>query len=69
MVGLIIQLIIALLILGIIWWAIEQLLPLIPLPAAIAQVVRVLLILLLALIILFYFLIPLLHQLGHLVPG
>lgn len=68
MIALVIQLIIALLVLGLIWWAIEALLPLIPLPPAIAQVVRVLLILLLALIILFYFLIPLLHQVSHLVP-
>lgn len=66
MIALVVQLIIALLILGIVWWAIEALLPLIPLPPPIGQVVRVLLILLLALIIIFYFLIPLLHQLPHL---
>jgi hypothetical protein len=53
MVAALINLVVVLLIVGVIWWAIEQLLPLIPLPAPIAQVVRVLLIVILALVIIF----------------
>ena len=52
MIQAIIGLIITLIIVGVIWWAIESLLPLIPLPAQIRQVVHVLLILLLVAIVL-----------------
>ena len=64
MIALLIQVIIVLLIVGVVWWAIEALLPLVPLPGPFAQIVRVLLIVILALILIFYILVPLLHQLG-----
>lgn len=67
MIAILIQAIVILLIIGVIWWAVENLLPLIPLPGIIAQVVRVLLIVVLALALIFYVLVPLLHQIpGHL---
>jgi len=65
MVTLLIQAIIVLLIVGIVWWAIEQLLPLVPLPGPIAQIIRVLLLVVLALVIVLYILVPLLHQIPH----
>ena len=64
MVALLIQAIIVLLVIGIIWWAVEQLLPMIPLPALIHQIIRILIIVVLALVLIFYVLVPLLHQLG-----
>jgi hypothetical protein len=64
MIALLIQVIIVLLIVGVVWWAIEALLPLVPLPGPFAQIVRVLLIVILALILIFYILVPILHQLG-----
>jgi hypothetical protein len=64
MLGVLINLVIVLLIVGVVWWAITALLPLIPLPAPTAQIVNVLLIVIFALIIIFYILIPLLHTAG-----
>lgn len=52
MVGTIIGIIITLIVLGVIWWAVEQLLPLLPLPAPFAQIIRVLMIVLLVFIVL-----------------
>lgn len=66
MVGILIHLVVVLLIVGVIWWAIEQLLPLVPLPSPVGQVVRVLLIVILALVIIEYALLPLLGTAGHL---
>jgi hypothetical protein len=65
MIPLLIQVIIVLLIVGVVWWCIEALLPLVPLPSPFAQIIRVLLILILALVIIFYILVPLLHQIPH----
>ena len=65
MIAVLIQLIIVLLVCGVIWWAIEQLLPLVPLPSPIAQIIRVLLVVLLVLIVVFYAIVPLLHTLPH----
>jgi hypothetical protein len=42
-IGTLIGIIITLIILGVIWWAIEQLLPLIPLPEPFLRIIRVLL--------------------------
>jgi hypothetical protein len=53
MIGTLIGVIITLIILGVVWWAIEQLLPLIPLPAPFAQIIRVLLIVILVLIVIY----------------
>lgn len=48
----IIEIIVILIIAGVIYWAIEQLLPLIPLPQPFHQIIRVLLIVLVVLIVL-----------------
>ena len=52
MIGALISVIIALIVVGVIWWAIQQLLPLIPLPEPIARIVYVLLVVVLVLIVL-----------------
>ena len=62
--GIIIQIIIALLIAGFIFWAVRQVIGLIPLEPIFKQIIDVLLIILLVAIILFYVVIPLLHVLG-----
>lgn len=51
MIGTLIGIIITLIILGVIWWAINQLLPLIPLPEPFARIVHILLIVILVLIV------------------
>lgn len=51
-IGTLVGIIFVLIILGVIWWAINQLLPLIPLPAPFARIVHVLLIVILVLIVL-----------------
>jgi hypothetical protein len=48
----IIEIIIVLVLCGVVYWAIEQLLPLLPLPAPFMQIIRVLLVVLLVLIVL-----------------
>jgi hypothetical protein len=52
MIGAIIGVIVTLIILGVVYWAVTQLLPLIPLPEPFARIIHVLLILLLVLIVL-----------------
>ena len=52
MISAIIGVIVTLIIVGVIWWAIQQLLPLIPLPEPIARIVYVLLVVVLVLIVL-----------------
>lgn len=64
MIDVLIHLVVVLLICGVVWWAIETLLPLIPLPAPIHTVVRVLLIVIIAVIII-YALMPLLSIGAH----
>ena len=51
MIGTLIGVIVVLIICGVVYWAIEQLIPLIPLPAPFAQIIRVLMILILVLIV------------------
>ena len=41
MIGALIGIIITLIIVGVLWWAVEQLLPLIPLPDPFRQIIRV----------------------------
>jgi len=67
-IGTLIGIIFVIIILGVIWWAINQLLPLIPLPEPFARIVHVLLILILVLIVLWIILV-LLSAAGVHVPG
>jgi len=67
-IGTLVGIIIALIILGVLWWAIQQLLPLIPLPEPFARIVHVLLIVILVLIVLWIILV-LLSAAGVHVPG
>jgi hypothetical protein len=53
MIGTLIGIIVLLIVVGVIWWAIQQLLPLIPLPEPFRRIIHVLLILLLVLIVLY----------------
>jgi len=53
MIGTLIGIIILLIIVGVVWWAIQQLLPLIPLPEPFRQIIYVLMIVILVLIVLF----------------
>lgn len=53
MIGTLIGIIILLIVVGVIYWAIEQLLPLIPLPEPFRRIIHVLLILILVLIVLY----------------
>ena len=57
MIGTLIGIIILLIVVGVIWWAIQQLLPLIPLPEPFARIIHVLLILILVLVVLYVILI------------
>ena len=52
MIGTIISIIVTLIIVGVIYWAITQLLPLIPLPEPFARIIHVLLVVLLVVIVL-----------------
>ena len=52
MIGTIISIIVTLIIVGVIYWAITQLLPLIPLPEPFARIIHVLLVILLVVIVL-----------------
>jgi len=67
LIGTLIGIIIALLILGVIWWAIQQLLPMIPLPEPIRKIVYVLLVVIVALIAI-YIILALLQAVGVSVP-
>ena len=51
-IGVLISLIVTLIVLGVIWWAIQQLLPLIPLGEPFATIIRVLMMVILVLIVL-----------------
>jgi hypothetical protein len=53
MIGTLIGIIILLIVVGVVWWAIQQLLPLIPLPEPFRRIIHVLLILILVLIVLY----------------
>ncbi len=64
MLGALIQLLITLLIVGVIWWAVTQILGLIPLPEPIGRIVNILLIVILALIVI-YALAGLVGGIGH----
>lgn len=53
MLGALIQLLITLLIVGVIWWAVTQILALIPLPEPVGRIVNIILIVILALIVIY----------------
>lgn len=67
LIGTIIGIIITLIIVGVIWWAIQQLLPLIPLPEPFARIIYVLMMVILVLIVLWIILL-LLGSAGVSVP-
>jgi len=68
MIGTLIGIIITLIIVGVIWWAIQQLLPLIPLPEPFARIIYVLMVVVLVLIVL-YIIMALLGAAGVGVPS
>jgi hypothetical protein len=51
MIGALISIIVTLIIVGVIWWAVQQLLPLIPLPEPFRKIIYVLMIVILVLIV------------------
>ena len=53
MVGTLISIILTLIVLGVILWAVEQLLPMIPMPALFAQIIRVLIIVIVVLVVVY----------------
>jgi hypothetical protein len=57
MVGALIGVIIALIVVGVVWWAVQQLLPLIPLPDPFRTIINVLLVLVLVLIVIWVLLV------------
>lgn len=63
MIGIIIGLILLVIVLGVIWWAVEQLLPLIPLGEPFKTIARVLIVLLVVVIVL-YVIVALLNMAG-----
>ena len=62
---LIIQIIIIMLICGFVYWVWLKLAPLMPIAEPFASIVSVMVIILIGAIVLFYAIIPLLHELGH----
>jgi len=67
-IGTLVGIIIALIVLGVIWWAIQQLLPLIPLPEPFRKIIYVLMMVILVLVVLWVILV-LLGAAGVHVPG
>jgi hypothetical protein len=67
MIGTLISIIITLIVVGVIWWAIQALLPLIPLPESFRQIINILLILVLVLIVI-WIILQLLGAAGVTVP-
>jgi hypothetical protein len=69
MIALLLQLIVAVIIIGFVYWAYTLLIPMLPLPAPFRQLLDALILILVVAVLLFYFLLPLIQQLGHLLPG
>jgi hypothetical protein len=67
MIGTLIGIIILLIVVGVVYWAIQQLLPMIPLPEPFARIINILLILLLVFVVL-YVIIQLLGAIVSLPP-
>ena len=53
MIGTLVSVILTLIVLGVILWAVEQLLPMIPMPAPFAQIIRVLIIVIIVLVVVY----------------
>jgi len=53
MIGTLISIVIVLIIVGVVWWAIQQLLPLIPLPEPFRRIIYVLMVVILVLIVVY----------------
>lgn len=56
-IGTLVGIIFALIVLGVVWWAIQQLLPLIPLPEPFARIIYVLMMVILVLVVLWVILV------------
>ena len=69
MVDIIINLIIVLLICGFLYWVWLKLAPLLPVAEPFTSIINVLIVILIGAIVLFYVIIPLLNQVGHLHLG
>jgi hypothetical protein len=67
MIGTLISIIVTLIIVGVIWWAIQQILPLLPLPEPFRKIIYVLLIVILVLIVI-WVLLTLLNVGGVAIP-
>lgn len=67
MIGTLIGIIVLLIVVGVIWWAIQQLLPMIPLPEPFRRIIYVLMVLVLVLIVI-YVILALLSSVGVHVP-
>jgi hypothetical protein len=67
MISALVGIIILLIVVGVVWWAVQQLLPLIPLPEPFRRIINVLLVLILVLIVI-YVLMVLLGTVGIHVP-
>jgi hypothetical protein len=67
-IGTLVGIIVTLIIVGIVWWAIQQLLPLLPIPEPFMRIINVLLMVILVLIVLWVILV-LLGAAGVHVPG
>ena len=65
MLSVLISAIIILIVAGVLFWAVTQLLPLIPLPEPFARIIYVLLVVVLVLVLVLYVLVPLLSSLTH----
>ena len=65
----IIQLVIVLAVCGFIYWVFLKLMPFAPIAEPFAGIINVLVLILIGAIVLFYVIIPLLHELGHLSLG
>ncbi len=53
MIGTLISIIITLIVLGVVWWAVQQLLPLLPLPEPFRRIIYVLMIVILVLVVVY----------------
>lgn len=67
-IGALVGIIFVLIILGLVWWAVQQLLPLIPIPEPFARIIHVLLVVILVLIVL-WVIVLILGAAGVHVPG
>lgn len=65
--ALLIQIIIVLIVIGVIYWAVQKIVDLVPMDSWFKQVIQTILLIAVVIIVVFYVLVPLLHQLPGLV--